>query len=406
MLFIDWCEVEENKERGERLKREWAGFDEHGNPVDIKKITHGSSKNKMLWECEECHHQWYTTMFERTYGSNCPYCSGHKVSELNSLSTWCFNNKEQGQIITSQWTGISKSGKQYTMDEVSYGSKLKMLWRCADGHEWYATILQRTGQNKTGCPHCNKRSTSYPEQYIYWALKQLYPETQNRCKVLKSPKYPYGIEYDIIVPDIHLAIEYSSTRWHRDKENIDNLKKETCNKHNIRLIQIIDDNYNEYKEKYTENYICTPMLTPSNRDDYLQKIVSYILNSIGHSINEIDIGLVKKNALDYSKKKIEYEKSLKFIHPELAKEMDNGMNNIKSDEILPKSNIRIKFLCPYCNYGADGSWEVAVVGRVQMRAGCGRCGYNWFRAQEGQPQKIKSTYKEWLKILQNLGVSK
>ena len=33
MLFIDWCEVEENKERGERLKSEWTGFDEHGKTI-------------------------------------------------------------------------------------------------------------------------------------------------------------------------------------------------------------------------------------------------------------------------------------------------------------------------------------------------------------------------------------
>ena len=484
MLFLDWCDIEENKERGERLKREWTGFDEHGNPVKIESITHASTK-KMLWEdeyghtwaaslahrtpknferdCPECAkknrsisvqkaktkyenslstwclnnpemgqiiknqwtgicedgkhytidevsygsglkmlwrcddgHKWYATIANRTYKNfrgNCPYCTGKKVSDLNSLHTYCLNNPETGQIITNQWTGISDDGKHYTMDEVAYGSHLKMLWECDEcHHQWYASINNRT--RGRGCPHCNKRGTSYPEQYIYWALKQIYPETQNRCKVLQSPKYPQGIEYDIIVPDIPLAIEYSPTFWHKGKEERDNLKKEICNKCNIRLIQIIEDSYNEYEEIFTDNYICIPTLTPSNRDDYLQKIVSYILNSIGHSIDEIDMDLVKKNALKYSTGKIEYEKSLKFLHPELAKEMDNGMNDIKSDEITPGSALRIKFLCPNCQYGADGSWEIDLHNRVQDTTGCKQCGYNWHKAETNQPQNIKSQYRK------------
>lgn len=387
-----WCS--NNTEQGQIIINGWTGISEDGQHYTMNEVSYGSNI-KMLWR-DEFNHEWYATINCRTLlRHKCPYCSGNKVSNLNSLSTWCLNNKEQGQIITNQWTGICEDGKYYTMDEVSYASHLKMLWRDEYNHEWYATIANRTNHN-TGCPHCNKIGTSYSEQYIYWALKQLYPETQNRCVVLKDT-YKYGIEYDIIIPDIPLAIEYSPTYWHKGKEEKGNLKKEICNKCNIRFIQIIEDSYDEYKEEFTENYIYIPTLVSSNKDNYLLKIVSYILNSIGHSIEEIDIDLVKKNALEYSKKKIEYEKSIEFLHPELAKEWHES-NIVKPSEVSPGSHIRIKFLCPNCKYGSQGEWETRINARLHYKSGCPNCSYNWYKAETNQPQNIKYQYRKIEKI--------
>ena len=171
MLFIDWCDIEENKERGEKLLKEIRLVDTKGKKYKLEQITHGSHL-KMLWECEECNHQWYATVYGRIDGRNCPECYNKNRSEFvrktktnseNSLSTWCLNN-ERGKQIKSEWTGLCEDDKHYTMDEVSYGSKLKMLWRDEFGHEWWDTINKRTyGRD---CPYYNNQ-TSYAEQYIY-----------------------------------------------------------------------------------------------------------------------------------------------------------------------------------------------------------------------------------------------
>lgn len=363
-----WCSC--NPETGNILTSQWTGISESGKYYTMDEVTYGSSL-KMLWH-DEFNNEWYATIYSRTIRKG-NYYTSQKVSDLNSLSTWCVDNKEQGQIIKNDWTGIGIDGKHYTMDEVSYGSGLKVLWCDEFNHEWYAAIYSRT--NGSGCPYCNNQ-TSYAEQYIYWSLKQLYPETQNRYKAFKDIE-KNGIELDVYIEELNLAIEYSPTYWHKGKEKRDNLKKKLCEQYNISLIQIIEDSFDEYEETFTENYICVPTLAPSNRDEYLQKIVSYILNSIGHSIEEINIELVKKNALEYSKKKIEYEKSVAFLYPELAKEMDNGMNNIKSDEITPGSSLRIKFLCPNCDYGEQGEWETTIHNRIYFKSGCPSCGFNW-----------------------------
>ncbi len=175
--------------------------------------------------------------------------------------------------------------------------KLKCI--CSKGHEWYAIIANRTF-NKTGCPYCSTYGTSYPEQFIYHSLKQIYPSAENRCKVLKSIQNPRGIEFDIGVPEVPLCIEYSPTYWHEGKEERDQYKKELCEQCGVRLIQIIDDSYNELEHLKSDDYICFKM-NYQHQDEILEVIVDHILNSLGHSISEIDIERVKQEAYESSK---------------------------------------------------------------------------------------------------------
>lgn len=151
MLFLDWCE--QNRERGPRLLKEWTGLDENRKPIDIKKITHGSHK-KVLWQ-DEFEHEWVAEIKGRINGRNCPECARKRnAKHKNSLSTWCSNNTEQGQIIINGWTGISEDGQHYTMNEVSYGSNIKMLWRDEFNHEWYREV-----KHKLGICKCTEKAT-------------------------------------------------------------------------------------------------------------------------------------------------------------------------------------------------------------------------------------------------------
>lgn len=175
--------------------------------------------------------------------------------------------------------------------------KLKCI--CSKGHEWYAIIANRTF-NKTGCLYCSTYGTSYPEQFIYHSLKQIYPSAENRCKVLKSIQNPRGIEFDIGVPDIPLCIEYSPTYWHEGREERDQYKKGLCNQCGIRLIQIVEDSYDELSFKMEPNYICFKM-DENKKDEILEIIVDHILKTLGHSISEIDLERVKQEAYESSK---------------------------------------------------------------------------------------------------------
>ena len=384
----EYCD--DHGEDGKRLRAE---FDDENNELTREEaflLSYGS-QTELNWRCKICNSSWEMSLHDRTsHEQGCPYCAGKRVSEQNSLLTYCNQNGDWGQRLKAEWTGLDSEGNQISMNDITYGSNKSVQWQCIDcGHIWSATINTRATR-KTGCPNCCTSGTSYPEQFIYWSLKQLYPDTKNRYLTFQSEQNPKGVEYDVAVLQLPLYIEYSPTYWHRDKVERDNYKKQLCEQHNIRFIQIIEDNYNEYEKMFTENYICIPELTASNKDDYLIKIVSYILNSINHNINEIDIETVKNNALKYSTGSIEYEKSVEFLFPTLAAEWHES-NIIKPSEVTPGSASRIKFLCPNCSY----KWEVDIHNRVNHQSGCPRCGYNWYKAHTGQPQKIKKQYRKF-----------
>ena len=301
-----------------------------------------------------------------------------------SLKQWCLNNGEIGNKFLSECTGIDEEGNKHDINDIPYGSsRIKMLWRCSKGHEWYVSINHRT-YNRTNCPHCIANSTSYPEQFIYWVFKQIYTKAISRGK-------HGGHEYDIAIPEIHTCIEYSPTRWHKYKFDKDQAKAEYCKAQNVNFIYIMEDTYNQYEETWTKNFICLHMPeTYEKKKQTCIKLADYLLNLFNHSISEINIDLVEKNALQYSNGKIEYEKSLAYLYPDLAKEWHPTLNNpIQPDQITKGSIQKICWVCPNCSYGSQGEWQVSVNARVSCKTGCPCCGYSWYKAMLGEPQKLR-----------------
>ena len=301
----NWCLS--NGSFGKQLISEWTGEFDGKKNVNLDEVAKASSK-KAKWRCSKGH-EWLATIVSRTnQKQGCPYCykemrseiiTKARLSEENSLKEWCLSNGSFGKQLISEWTGEVGDKKDVSLDEVTKASGKKAKWRCSKGHEWTATINRRTSV-KTGCPFCNTKSTSYPEQFIYHSLKQLFPNTESRCKVLKSPENPQGIEFDIGVPELKLCIEYSPTYWHQGREERDEYKKQVCKQFNVRLIQIVEDSFNELDFAMEPDYICFKM-NQLFKDEILETIVDHILKSLGYSISEIDIEKVKKDTYESCK---------------------------------------------------------------------------------------------------------
>ena len=283
-----WCI--ENGEYGQQLLQEWTGIDENNNPIEIDKISRANSK-KVHWKCKEGH-QWTATIKNRTlHKSECPYCTGKKVSDKNSLEVWCQNNGVFGQLLLQEWTGLDEIGNHINMHEVSYGSDKKVQWKCNKQHIWYTTIKSRTGQ-KSGCTYCTPYNTSFPEQFIYYSLKQIYENAISRGKYR-------GYEYDITIPKLRLCIEYSGFNWHKDKLDRDEEKKQLCKKHGVNFLQIYahhgeiqDTEGNIANDSYTKKQIIY-RVNNNNKDLHivqLQVIVKFILEKYDpeHTISEIN----------------------------------------------------------------------------------------------------------------------
>ncbi len=376
-----WCI--QNGEYGQQLLSEWTGLDENGIPVDIDTIGKGSVR-KMQWHCSRCSNIWISTNNLRTSNrGKCKICSNVLRSQKaierylkcgeTDFYTWCQNNEQYGKQLLLEWTGLDETNNSIDMHNIYYNSKTKIKWKCKRGHEWVTTLYNRTSK-RTGCRLCSYAGTSYPEQFIYWSLKQIFPNTENRCRVLKSSEYPQGIEFDIGVPSIPLCIEYSPLKTHTDKEDIDSYKKEICKQYNVRFIYVVGDHTQSNLFEANGDYI--KFSTKTHQDEMLTKVVDYILKSLGHSINEININLSKDNALVYSRDKIEYEKSIAYLYPELAKEWDyEGNGSLQPSDVTKGSSLDIHWECINCGH----KWVSKIHRRVSKNyeTGCPLCGYHW-----------------------------
>lgn len=126
------------------LLKEW---DESRNfPLTPDTVSYGSKK-KVWWTCENGH-SWQTTVHVRSEGSGCPYCTGRKVLPgFNDLETLYPD-------VAAQWDR-EKNGPLSPRD-VSTGSKIRIWWRCPEGHSWQSPVASRTAWGH-GCPVCAGR---------------------------------------------------------------------------------------------------------------------------------------------------------------------------------------------------------------------------------------------------------
>jgi hypothetical protein len=128
------------------LAREW-------HPTKNGKLTPRdvtpSSNRKVWWICDKGH-EWEATIYSRSRGARCPYCSGKLATGDNCLQT-------VNLVLAREWHPV-RNGK-LTPRDVTPSSGEKVWWRCDKGHEWEATINDRS--RGTGCPYCSgKLATS------------------------------------------------------------------------------------------------------------------------------------------------------------------------------------------------------------------------------------------------------
>ena len=144
--FESWC-----KENNIKLLEEW---DYEKNPIKPCAIPR-TYKEKMHWKCLKGH-EWEATVYNRVNGTGCPVCNNRNNVKRNrvTLAEWCSENNSN---LCEEWNYEKNIG--ITPQLVTYGSHVKVWWKCSKGHEWKAEIKSRIYHH--GCPFCsstNKRA--------------------------------------------------------------------------------------------------------------------------------------------------------------------------------------------------------------------------------------------------------
>lgn len=154
-LYVEGRKAASLQERNPELASEWHPIRNGGLTPDMVSYSSGKS---VWWLCDKSH-EWLSTVDNRVKGSGCPYCAGKRVVEgVNDLGT-------THPAIASEWH-CSKNGA-LTPQMVSKGSRKKVWWRCAEGHEYSSTVSNRV--NGRGCPFCASKRTGESRHRNYLA---------------------------------------------------------------------------------------------------------------------------------------------------------------------------------------------------------------------------------------------
>lgn len=141
------------------LAAEAVGWD----PRSVK----AASNFRVAWRCAEGH-EWEAIIFSRAReGRGCPFCSGRVVTPgVNDLATLY-------PVLAPEVRDVDPAA-------LHAGTKDKVWWRCAEGHEWEAAVSTRTRRLASGCPACasygfdpTKPGWLYLLEHADWGLLQI-----------------------------------------------------------------------------------------------------------------------------------------------------------------------------------------------------------------------------------------
>lgn len=119
-------------------------------------ITYGS--NKVVWWLCKKGHEWQMAVCDRTLTikQKCPYCSGKRVSEENSLASIHPN-------IMIDW---DYDKNKINPHEISFSSREEVYWICENNHSYRKSVLNKTRSPK--CKICNSLAFKSPYLLNEW----------------------------------------------------------------------------------------------------------------------------------------------------------------------------------------------------------------------------------------------
>ena len=327
------------------LSREW-NYEKNGvlTPWDV---SYGCNK-RVWWKCSDGH-EWMAVVNNRIRSqARCPYCRGRRlISGQNSLAD--INPK-----LASEWHP-SKNGLLRPDKIRANDNRHKVWWKCEKGHEWQQTVGYRN-YNNVGCPICSKeRYTSFPEKAIFYYIKQYYPDAVNNDK-------SFGVEIDIFIPSLKVAVEYDGNVWHEYQEEREQKKNALCKELGIELIRIREVGLTVYDDCIT---IQRDGFTDASLDDVIRQLLSILIPNCVVNVNvKLDKIAILSSYVISNKKD-----SISLLRPDLAKDWHPVKNgSLTPDMVSAGSSWNVWWICK-----EGHEWNTSVANRASGK-GCPICG--------------------------------
>lgn len=282
-----------------------------------------------------------------------------------TLEKYCI--ERQNVQLLEEWHP-EKNGS-LTPADVTHGSRRRVWWKCARGHEWEAIVKSRT--NGTGCPYCANRMLRPGEN----DLATVYPELAAQWHPTRNGD---------LRPENVLYGSYKKVWWICEKghEWVASIVARTSSSHGCPVCsgKMVIEGHNDLRTAYPElaaqwHPTKNQWLTPEQVTPYSNKKAWWVCEK-GHEYQAIiasRTGAGSDCPYCTGKKVMVGFNDLATVDPELAKQWHPQMNgNLTPEMVTVGSHKKVWWICP------DGHvWKAVVYSRAGKRqSGCPVCAGN------------------------------
>ena len=303
--------------------------------------------------------------------------------------------------LAEEWDWDKNEGSP---NDISHGSTKKVWWKCHRGHSFQKSPNQRTNmtrrEDKTDesyveCPYCSGA----------WAI-------------------PGETSFAALRPDLMEEWDYEANKakgLDPDRLTLHSSKKATwiCKNDSRHIWEATLSNRvsggrkkkgsgcpycdgKVFKEGITDLATCYPNIaaewdydknddTPNHIHCGSHKKVWWLC-ALGHSY-EMKISSRTRQGCGCNVcagKKVIYETSLAYLFPDIATQWDYEKNDLRPEEVAPKSMKKVWWTCP-----KHGSYEMAVAARTHNGQGCPYCSSRRVAKQDSLAARRQDLMKEW-----------
>lgn len=213
----------------------------HGDKCDYSETRYVSAQFKIKIICPE-HGAFFQMPSTHLSGVGCRKCFNDTIRQRTALTTEQFVHRS-----------VDVHGDKYdysTTEYVTQNHKVKILCKI------HGEFKQFPGDHMRGhgCKSCTPR-VSAQQQELTDFIRSLGVEVAQEVTI-------GYFDYDIVIPEKHLAIEYNGLYWHcsaNREKNYHRTKRLEAQKHGYRLIQIWSDEWTTNKTKL-QNYLRAAIL--------------------------------------------------------------------------------------------------------------------------------------------------
>ncbi|MED3832373.1 zinc-ribbon domain-containing protein [Peribacillus frigoritolerans] len=328
-------------------------FEKRGYKLVSESFTKASQPLDII--CPKEH--WFTITWRdfSKKGRGCSVCSGKRVTYETSL----LGLRPE---LSIEWHSV-RNGNLTPVD-VTENSYKKVWWQCKKGHEWEATVANRS--RGTGCPYCSGRKVTYKD-----SLAAKYPNIAKEWHPIRNE----NVEPDSVSVSSNKKIwwqcdkghEWVTAVAHRTKGNKGRgTKCPFCSGQKVTMETSIFQTHPRlvkewHKEKNTD-------INPFEISYGSTRKVWWQCKK-GHEWEASCNNRSRGRSCPYcSNKIVNKENSLATLKPELAKEWSTVLNKgLSPHEVTRGSSLKVWWSC------REGhSWQAVIKKRVSGQ-GCPKC---------------------------------